>query len=97
LLENDFVALSTLRSEWTSASSFNDRVGHLLGTLAGGVNGGLTLTPATVKEDFAQDTLIGSSGRDWYFRNSLGATAAFRDTVTDADVDSVFEEIHTWL
>ena len=95
--ENDTVALNALRSEWSSASSFSDRQAHLMGTLAGGLNGGFTLTPSTVKEDSIKDTLTGGSGKDWYLRNSFGATAAFHDTVTDADVDSVFTEISSWL
>ena len=99
-LEADNTALVALLTEWTSASSFINRVAHLLGTLAGGANGGFTLTSATVKEDGIKDKLTGGSGKDWYLRNSLGATVANRDTVTDADVspfDSVFTEIDTWL
>ena len=95
--ENDIIALIPLRSEWSSGTSFNDRKAHLLGTLAGGLHGGFTLTPSTVKEDSSKNTLTGGSGKDWYLRNSAGATVAFRDTVNDADVDSVFTEISTWL
>lgn len=84
-------------SEWTSASSFNDRTAHLLGTLADGANDGYTLTRSTVREDSSADTLIGGSGRDWYLRNSLGTPNIFRDTVTDADLDSLFTEIDTWF
>jgi len=97
LLENDIDALTNLRVEWVSASSFSDRVGHLLGTIAGGLNAGFTLNPATVKEDFAPDTLTGGTGKDWYLRNSSDAVLLQRDTLVDADVDSVFEEISTWL
>ena len=92
---NDFIALDSLRIEWISANSFDDRVGHLLGTLAGGVHNGFTLTRSTVKEDSSADILIGGSGRDWYVRNSLGLPAIFRDTVTDADLHSLFTEIDT--
>ena len=95
--EGDTTALAALLTEWTSANSFDDRVAHLLGTLAGGANGGFTLTPTTVKEDAAQDTLTGGSGKDWYLRNSTGLTVANRDTISDADLDSVFTEISTWL
>ncbi len=95
--EDDVDALASLRAEWISASSFDDRVGHLLGTLAGGLHNGFTLTSSTVKEDSSADTLIGSSGRDWYLRNSLGTPAIFRDIITDADLDSVFTEINSWL
>ncbi len=97
LLENDIDALGSLRAEWVSASNFNNRVGHLLGTIAGGLNNGFTLNQATVKEDFSPDTLTGGTGRDWYLRNALGAVVPLRDTLVDADVDSVFEEISNWL
>ena len=96
-LENSTTALAALLSEWTSGSVYADRVAHLLGTLAGGANGSFTLTSTTVKEDNAKDTLTGGSGKDWYLRNSLGATLANRDTTTDIDIDSVFTEIDTWL
>ncbi len=98
--EADTASLTALLAEWISASSFDNRVAHLLGTLAGGANVGFTLTSATVKEDGVKDTLTGGSGKDWYLRNSLGAVVANRDTVNDADVspfDSVFTEIDTWL
>ncbi len=99
-LEADTTALAALLTEWISASSLDDRVAHLLGTLAGGANGGFTLTSTTVKEDAAKDTLTGGNGdgnRDWYLRNILGAVVANRDTVSDTDADSVFTEIDTWL
>ena len=95
--EANATALIALRSEWTSASSYSNRVAHLRGTLAGGFNGSYKLTSATVKEDNAKDTLKGSSGKDWYLRNRLGATVANRDAVTDVDLDSVFTEISSWL
>ncbi len=95
--ENNVLALIALRSEWTSASSYDNRVAHLLGTLAGGANGSYRLTSATVKEDNVMDTRNGGNGKDWYLRNSIGAIEANRDTVTDADLDSVFTEISSWL
>ena len=90
-------ALIALLSEWTSANSYDNRVAHLLGTLAGGLNGTTILDPTTVLEDARKDTLTGGSGRDWYLRNSLGLTVANRDTVSDTDLDSVFTEISNWL
>lgn len=95
--ENNVFALIALRSEWTSASSYLNRVAHLLGTAAGGANGNYKLTSATVKEDNMKDTLKGGAGKDWYLRNSLGMTVANRDLVDDADLDSVFTEISSWL
>lgn len=97
LLEEDAIALAALRNEWISASSFDDRVAHLMGTLEGGVDDGFTLTPSTVKEDSSRDTLNGGSGRDWYLRNNLSATALWRDVINDPNLDSVFTDIDTWL
>jgi Ca2+-binding RTX toxin-like protein len=95
--ERDFTALDFLLSEWTSASVFTDRVGHLQGTVAGGIHNGFTLTRSTVEEDSASDILVGGNGRDWYLRNSLGSPSIFRDTTTESNLDSVFTEIDTWL
>jgi Ca2+-binding RTX toxin-like protein len=95
--ETNATALIALRSEWTSASSYENRVAHLLGTLAGGANGNYKLTSTAVKEDSMKDTLTGGTGKDWYLRNNVGATVANRDTVTDTDLDSVFTEMSSWL
>ena len=95
--ERDFTALDFLVSEWTSASIFTDRVGHLQGIIPGGIHNGFTLTRSTVKEDSVSDILVGGNGRDWYLRNSLGLPSIFRETITESNVDSVFTEIDTWL
>ncbi len=97
IYENDFAALDSLLSEWTSASLFTERVGHLQGTVAGGIHNGFTLTRSSVKEDSSADALIGGNGRDWYLRNSLGLPSIFRDTTTESNLDSVFTEIDTWF
>ena len=95
---SDAVTLLSLRAEWVRTDiSFEARVAHLLGTVPGGHNGSTILSSTTVKEDAARDTLAGGSSRDWYLRNSLGAVVAQRDVVTDADLDSLFTEISTWL
>jgi Ca2+-binding RTX toxin-like protein len=96
-LEKNVTALLSLRSEWISSSSYDTRVAHLLGTLGGGLNGSYVLKSTTVKEDSTRDRLLGSSGKDWYFRNNVGATVSKRDLVTDSGVDSVFTEISSWL
>jgi Ca2+-binding RTX toxin-like protein len=96
-LEKNVTALLALRSEWISSSSYDTRVKHLLGTLGGGLNGSYVLKSTTVKEDSSRDRLLGSTGKDWYFRNIAGATVSQRDLVTDSEVDSVFTEISSWL
>ena len=97
LLGADANSLVALRSEWAAAKPDDTRVAHLLGTLGGGGNGTTVLTSTTVKEDGVTDTLTGGSGRDWYLNNAAGAMVANFDSVTDADLDSVFTEINTWL
>lgn len=96
ILESDTAALSLIRAEWTSASSFSDRIAHLLGTVSGGSNGTTTLRSGTVKEDNVRDTLTGSDSDDWYLVNNQGTTLANRDTV-NTDIDSLFTEISSWL
>ena len=96
-LEDNRPALAALIAEWTSAISVDQRVNHFLGTQAGGANAPYYFTPSTVKEDGASDTLAGGSGKDWYLLNRMGSAVAKRDTVNDADFDSVFTEISTWL
>jgi Ca2+-binding RTX toxin-like protein len=86
--EADNTALAALMIQWTSPGTVQDRANSLLVS---------TLTPATVNDDGVKDTLKGSSGTDWYLRNSSGVTAATRDTTTDSDLDSIFTEISTWL
>jgi Ca2+-binding RTX toxin-like protein len=95
--EANNTALAALLAEWTSANTFQDRTDHLLGNAAGGANGSFTLTSTTVKEANLGDVLNGGSGEDWYFSNSTGAVAVQRDTINDADIDSLFTEISTWL
>jgi fibronectin-binding autotransporter adhesin len=62
----DATGLANVFAEWTSTSSYDDRVKHLNGTLAGGLNGTTVLTATTVDNDGAKDTLIGGLARDWY-------------------------------
>lgn len=86
--EQNVTSLTALRAEWSSVSSYSDRLAHLQGTLAGGANGSTTLTKATVTDDGVNDSLTGGGGRDWFIGTSLAA-----DTVTDQAVDEVFTQI----
>ena len=70
---------------------------HLLGTITGGLNGSTVLNSTTVMEDSIAETLAGGSNRDWYLRNNLGAVVPKHDTTVDADLDSLFTEINSWL
>lgn len=84
--DND-TALWAILNEWKSQASYEDRVKHLQGTLAGGLNssgpGGTTylFNSATVHDDQAVDYLEGGDGLDWYFAN-LDGSANQRDKVS---------------
>jgi ELWxxDGT repeat protein len=68
----DLDALNAVMKEWTSTTtSYAARVGHLLGTTAGGLNGAVRLNATTVSDDGSADTLTGAGGLDW-FVSSLG-------------------------
>ena len=97
LLEDDAAVMEAIRKEWISASSFEDRVAHLLGTLDGGLNDGFMLTSFTVKDDGSRDILNGNTSRDWFLLNRLSPIASSRDNSADPDLDSLFTEINTWL
>jgi Ca2+-binding RTX toxin-like protein len=58
-------ALLKLLEEWTSGSSYDDRVSHL--TAGGGLNGLILLTPTTVTDDMVGDILTGSAGTDFFW------------------------------
>jgi hypothetical protein len=65
-------ALRAILAEWTSAASYPTRVGHLLGTLPGGLNGGYDLNASTVYDDGSADLLWGGGGRDWFVAGKKG-------------------------
>ena len=77
----DLAALGAIRAEWTSASPYADRVGHLRGTLPGGANGHVFLrttgTNPTVFDDAIADLLRGESGQDWFL--AIAAEVADRE------------------
>jgi hypothetical protein len=66
-LDGDLAALAAVRAEWAGGSSYSDRIRHLLGTLGGGLNGAYYLSPGTVNDDGAVDSLRGNGGTDWFF------------------------------
>jgi Ca2+-binding RTX toxin-like protein len=69
--DNDNLVLPTLMREWTRADlPYESRIGHLLGTTAGGLNGSFYLSPVTVHDESAPglDHLKGERGaRDWFW------------------------------
>ncbi|MFO0881408.1 MAG: Calx-beta domain-containing protein [Gemmataceae bacterium] len=66
--DGNLTALDALLDEWDRTdSTFEQRRDRLLGTLAGGLNGGFLLNTSTVSDDGAIDDLTGGNGRDWFF------------------------------
>jgi Ca2+-binding RTX toxin-like protein len=69
-------ALCAISKEWNSGSSYTMRIGHLTGTLSGGLNGSTKLIGSgpnrTVFDDAIKDTLTGGLGSDWFLMNRTG-------------------------
>jgi Ca2+-binding RTX toxin-like protein len=71
-------ALEAILKEWRRTGvSYSDRIGHIRGTLSGGLNGAYDFNATTVQDDGAPDTLTGGEGMDWFW-----ATAG-SDRITD--------------
>lgn len=66
--DDDLDALVWLGSEWNRPdASYSDRIGHLSGSLGGGLNGPYFLNAGTIINDGIADTLEGSAGDlDWF-------------------------------
>jgi phosphodiesterase/alkaline phosphatase D-like protein len=71
----NYQALCKIMAEWDSKASYADRIAHLSGTMAGGLNDGYFLTggaSGTVHDDAAGNELQGGSDLDWFFANTDG-------------------------
>lgn len=85
--DNTQSALAALLAEWTSAATYAQRTGHIMGG-SGGLNGSIVLNGdngagQTVFNDSNVDTLTGSAGVDWYFANQDGIPFLTLDIITD--------------
>ena len=73
-------SLSSIRTEWaTTSTSYANRIAHIQGTLAGGLNGTSQLKITTLQYDNSADSLNGNSAsvKNWYI-----SSATF-DTITN--------------
>lgn len=90
-LDADIDALVAIHAEWTSASDYLQRIAHLTGAMAGGLNGTtiLAATPpetATVFDDASIDTLVGGTELDWfwhYFSDHMVSDAEVGEELTN--------------
>jgi Ca2+-binding RTX toxin-like protein len=71
----NLAALQAIQKEWARPDAdYPTRVGHLKGTLAGGLNGTTVLNSASVFDDALADLITGGSGLDWFFATALDST-----------------------
>ena len=66
--DQNLPALDAILAEWAGAASYDNRIDHLIGALAGGLNGAtLLIKNVTVLDDGVADALIGGLGLDAFF------------------------------
>ena len=72
-------ALDALRAEWARLDlTYQQRIDHLTGKSAGGLNGSIKLASKTVKDDRTADSLSGGDGMDWFW----GLTGEVKDRIS---------------
>jgi Ca2+-binding RTX toxin-like protein len=72
-------ALCAIMDEWTRTdASFSDRVGHLMGTIPGGLNPPYFLNESSIHNDGVKDELTGGSGSDWFIYDSPDKLTDFK-------------------
>jgi Ca2+-binding RTX toxin-like protein len=82
----NLAALCNIMAEWgRTDAAFETRLGHLDGSLAGGLNGASLLNVQTVTDDNAIDSLFGNAGRNWFFAATNGASADVLYDLKDGD------------
>lgn len=82
------VALTDILDEWMSGNSFATRLGHLQGTIPGGLNGTSLLTAATVKNNGVINYLFAGLGQDWFFAH-VGGGLLYQDVLVRKPIDTV--------
>jgi Ca2+-binding RTX toxin-like protein len=74
-LDTNTAALLSILSEWKRVDeTYQQRIDHIRGTVAGGLNGTYRFSAATVKDDAVPDTLTGGLGTDWFWSNTPDLT-----------------------
>lgn len=85
--DGNLAALIAIMDEWGRTDlAYQDRLNHLTGAVAGGLNGSDLLTATTVHDDAAVDRLHGNAGQDWFFYHP---SAPYKDVIADKQSDEV--------
>jgi len=70
--DNNVAALAAVLAEWSRTDiDYATRIGHLNGTISGGLNGSYLLNTSSVQKDGMVNDLYGGAGLDWYFAGVL--------------------------
>ncbi len=81
-LDGNVQALLRVLAEWSNPNTdYFTRVGHLTGSISGGLNGSFHLNGTTLKKDALVDQLFGEGGTNWFAFTASGQAA---DQVMDA-------------
>ncbi len=72
IYDDDDAALTALLTEWTTRTSYNNRI-NTIRSGTGSLNGIRLEAGTTVHDDGATDVMIGNRGRDWYFGDTSGS------------------------
>jgi hypothetical protein len=87
LFDANLAALVALRNEWARTDAdYQTRVGHLNGSLGGGLNGVYLLNGQSVTAAGAVNTLTGAAGQDWFFAVTGGSNP---DLITDLEAGEI--------
>jgi Ca2+-binding RTX toxin-like protein len=66
--DNNVAALYALMAEWKRTDiGYAERINHLRGSTAGGLNGSTLLTAAAIQDDNKTDQIFGSGSLDWFW------------------------------
>jgi hypothetical protein len=67
-------------AEWSNTNEdYFTRVGHLSGTVSGGLNGHFFLNSTTLKKDAVVDQLFGEGGTNWFVFSGSGVVDQVKD------------------
>jgi len=92
VFDSNVVALSSLRDEWASSRSYEDRVANLVGAGSGNRSNGdnFLQNGITIFDDTSRDRVSGGRGRDWFFFDQTLDRARHRsDEIFANDLGSI--------